>query len=148
MKDKYIKNKSASIRQRLLNLAKETNRPFQEVLQYFAIERFLFRLSNSQYVNRFILKGGLVLQIWQGPQARATKDIDMLGHVTNTIDKLISIVSECMSIEINDGLKFDPSSVRGEEITKDAEYKGVRICFTGNLENARLNLSSLFHSAL
>lgn len=62
--------------QRLLNAAKDTQRPFGEVLQYFAMERFLHRLSCSQYSDSFVLKGALLFRVWDVPDGRATKDID------------------------------------------------------------------------
>lgn len=69
---------SASIRQRLLDLSKHENRPFGEVLQYYAMERFLFRLSKSKYADRFILKGALLLAVWRSEVSRSTMDIDLL----------------------------------------------------------------------
>ena len=56
-----VKNMGASVRQRLLNYAKANGRPFAEVLQYYAMERFLYRLSVSSYVEPFTLKGALLL---------------------------------------------------------------------------------------
>lgn len=54
------KNLPASVRQRLANKAQETGRPFQELLQYFAMERFLYRLSRSPHADKFVLKGALM----------------------------------------------------------------------------------------
>ena len=54
------KNLPASVRQRLQNHAKEAGRPFQEVLQYFAMERFLYRLAQSHHADKFILKGAVL----------------------------------------------------------------------------------------
>jgi len=62
------RNLSASVRQRLLNQAHSLDRPFQELLQYYCMERFLYRLSRSQYANRFILKGALLLTAWRAPE--------------------------------------------------------------------------------
>jgi hypothetical protein len=76
-------NIAASIRQRLLNQAKAQARPFNELLQYYAMERFLYRLSQSDHAEQFILKGALMLRVWQAPLARATMDIDMLGKTNN-----------------------------------------------------------------
>ena len=88
-----IKNKhnniAASVRQRLLNKARETKRPFAELLQYFAMERFLYRLSKSVYSGNFILKGALMLSVWDAPHTRPTMDIDMLGQINNDIDSII-----------------------------------------------------------
>jgi hypothetical protein len=69
----------ASVRQRLLNQARSQGRPFQELLQYFAMERFLYRLAKSPYADRFILKGALLLTAWRAPAARPTMDIDLAG---------------------------------------------------------------------
>lgn len=73
------KNIAASVRQRLLNKARRDNRPFSELLQYFAMERFLFRLTNSPHADKFVLKGALLLWVWKSPMGRATMDIDMLA---------------------------------------------------------------------
>jgi len=76
---KNIKNMAASVHERLLKLARETSRPFNELLQLFAIERFIYRLSKSPHADRFILKGALMLSVWSGPVSRPTMDIDLLG---------------------------------------------------------------------
>ena len=65
MKRRELKNVAASVRQRLLNAARESGRPFDEILQYFAMERFLYRLSRSQHAERFVLKGALMLATWE-----------------------------------------------------------------------------------
>ena len=63
---KNIKNTAASVHQRLLNKAKDTTRPFNELLQHFAIERFIYRLSKSPHADRFLLKGALMFLAWTG----------------------------------------------------------------------------------
>lgn len=70
----------ASVRGQLENLARKSGRPLQELMQYFVMERFLFRLSQSEYVDRFVLKGALMFMVWGSPQSRATRDIDLLAH--------------------------------------------------------------------
>ena len=80
------KNLPASVRQRLANKAKETNRPFQELLQYFAMERFLYRLAQSPHAGKFILKGALMFTAWGGPLSRPTKDIDLLARMDHAVD--------------------------------------------------------------
>ena len=84
-------NIPASVRARLLNLARKQGRPFNEVLQYFAIERFLYRLSMSRHSERFVLKGALMLQCWGEPLIRSTRDIDLLGSADNSVETLIGI---------------------------------------------------------
>lgn len=78
MNTRPLKNVPASIRQRLLNKAKADNRPFNELLQYYAMERFLYRLAQSQHAYRFVLKGALLLRTWRSSETRPTMDIDML----------------------------------------------------------------------
>ena len=78
-----LKNVSASVRQRLLNRSRSDRRPFNELLQYYAMERFLYRLSRSSQADRFVLKGALMLRVWGSPESRPTMDIDMLGMTSN-----------------------------------------------------------------
>lgn len=76
-------NISASVRPRLLNRSKTDNRSFNELLQYHAMERFLYRLSLSSHSQQYILKGALMLRVWNSPELRPTMDIDMLGKTGN-----------------------------------------------------------------
>lgn len=132
-------NIAASVRQRLLNLARKDKRPFNELLQYYAMERFLYRLSQTKCVDHFILKGALMLRAWRSPQARPTMDIDMLGKTTNEVDSIIAQINDIISmVDEPDGLTFDPDSIRAERITEDADYEGIRVRFTGSLDNARV----------
>ena len=83
-------NIAASVHQRLLNIARKDKRPFNELLQYYAMERFLYRLSQSGHAGRFILKGALMLRVWHSSEVRPTMDIDMLGKTSNEIDNVIA----------------------------------------------------------
>ena len=85
MSNDEIKNLAASVHQKLLNKAHETNRPFNELLQYYAIERFLYRLSRSPLVKKFVLKGALMLNVWGMAGYRPTRDIDFLGYTPNAL---------------------------------------------------------------
>ncbi|MCA8948550.1 MAG: nucleotidyl transferase AbiEii/AbiGii toxin family protein [Planctomycetes bacterium] len=135
-----IRDIAASVRQRLGNLAKAQNRPHQELLQYFAIERFLHRLAISRHRDRFVLKGALMLTVWRAPTTRPTMDIDLLGSGRNRTEELEAVVRELCGVTIDpaDGLAFEPESVVGEEITIEAEYVGVRITFRATLGTARI----------
>lgn len=135
------KNIGASVRQRLLNHARETGRPFSELLQYFAMERFLYRLSKSRYFDNFVLKGALMLTAWEAPLSRPTMDIDFLGQIDNNIDTIIAITKDICSQEVEpDGITFDLTSITGERITEDAYYEGVRIRVRGSLDTARFTM--------
>jgi predicted nucleotidyltransferase component of viral defense system len=132
-------NIAASIRHRLLNNSKQTDRPFQEVLQYFAMERFLYRLSRSAHAATFVLKGGLMLRVWGGPSSRPTKDIDFLAHMPNSVEDVVVVMREVCRQEVEpDGLDFDADGLTGSRIKEDADYEGVRVLFRATLENARI----------
>lgn len=99
----------ASVRQRLLNQARSQGRPFQELLQYFAMERFLYRLAKSPFADRFILKGALLLTAWRAPVARPTMDIDLAGKTNNELEHIRSLVGEvCESATEPDGIESRP----------------------------------------
>ena len=136
-----VKNMGASVRQRLLNYAKASSRPFAEVLQYYAMERFLYRLSVSPHVEMFTLKGALLLTAWQAPISRPTMDIDLLGRTDNAVDTIVKLMREISQLEVaNDGIVFDPTSFAGETIREDADYAGVRTEFVGRVDNARVHM--------
>ena len=129
----------ASVHRRLLNQARESGRPFNELLQYFAIERFLYRLSQSPHRKEFVLKGALMFTVWQAPPARPTVDIDLLGRTENQVETIVVIVRDVCRQKVEpDGLVFDPESVEGNRIAETAEYQGVRISFRGSLGNAKI----------
>lgn len=134
------KDLAASIHQRLLNLARRENRPLNELLQYFAIERFLFRLGQTKYQKSFILKGAQMLRVWDAPAARPTMDIDLLGKVDDDIENLKKVFAECCAIEVNDGVIFDPKSIAAEIMRKAGDYQGIRVTARGLLGTIRLQL--------
>jgi len=118
--------------------ARETGRPFSELLQYFAMERFLYRLSKSRYADNFVLKGALMLTVWQAPLTRPTMDIDLLGRIENSIETIVEVTREICRQEVeSDGIAFDLASIEAERIAEDADYEGIRIRFRGSLDTAR-----------
>ena len=134
------RNVAASVHQRLLNIARETGKPFNEVLQYFAMERLLYRLSCSAHKDSFVLKGALLFRVWSVPDSRATRDIDFLAFVDNSTENLAAIFREVCVVDVDDGLTFDPDSVDARTIKEDADYEGVRVRFRGLLGKARITL--------
>jgi predicted nucleotidyltransferase component of viral defense system len=135
------KNIAASVHQRLLNKAQESGRPFNELLQYFAMERFLYRLSKTSYADHFVLKGALMLTVWKAPLSRPTMDIDLLGQIDNSIETIVDITKDICDQEVEtDGITFDPRSIEGERITEVANYKGVRIKLRGTLGTAKITM--------
>ncbi len=141
MKAEPPKNVPASVRQRLLNRAKNEERPFSELLQYYAMERFLYRLSKAACARRFILKGALMLRAWHSPEFRPTMDIDLLGMTSNEEARIIAQIQEVLAVEVApDGLDFEGSSLQAGPITEDADYEGIRIRFRGALDSARIDM--------
>lgn len=138
---KPVKNVAQSVHDRLLALAKTSRRPFTEVLQLYAMERFLYRLAQSEHADKFVLKGGLMLRVWKAPVTRPTKDADLLGRTQNTVANLESIVRDVIGTEVTpDGLIFDAKTVAGSPIKEAAEYSGIRIKFIGRLQVARVSM--------
>lgn len=136
-----IKNTAASVHHRLLNKAKESSRPFNELLQHFAIERFIYRLSKSPHADRFILKGALMFSVWSGPGSRPTMDIDLLGRIENSLEVIVAAMKEACGMDVEvDGMSYNEETVTAARITEDAEYEGVRVRIQGSLGNARVSL--------
>lgn len=121
-------------------MARAEGRPLNELLQYFAIERFLFRLGNSEFRDMFVLKEAQMLRVWNAPAARPTMDIDLLGKVENDIESLENVVRKCCSVEVEDGVVFDTSSVTAEPIRRNDEYQGIHMTAKGALGNIRLGV--------
>lgn len=141
MRPQAPRNIPASVYQRLLNRAKDDRRPFNELLQYYAMERFLYRLSRSAYAGQFILKGALMLRVWRSPQFRPTMDIDMLGRTSNEENSIVAQIRDILSVKVDpDGLVFNPDTIQAERILEDANYEGVRIRFRGAMDSARINM--------
>lgn len=129
----------ASVRQRLLNQSRTQGRPFQELLQYFAMERFLYRLARSPFADRFVLKGALLLTAWRAPLTRPTMDIDLAGRTSNELDHIHSLIGEVCGVDTEpDGIDFNPSSIEVSRIKEDADYEGVRVRFHATLAKARI----------
>ena len=136
-----VTNLPASVHDRLLNKATESSRPFNELLQYFAMERFIYRLSKTRHASKFILKGALMFSVWGSPSSRPTKDIDLLGKTSNNTREIENIMKDACKIKVEpDGMTFDEDSVVGEPIAEDADYEGVRVTLQGVLGNARVSL--------
>lgn len=131
-------SKAASVKQKLLNKAKAENRLFSEILQYYAMERFLVRLSKTEYVNQFVLKGALLLRVIGIGQVRPTRDIDLHSRIVQSQEELLNIFRICCNQHLDDGLIFDPTSVKAMQIRKEQSYQGVNISLMGKLGSATI----------
>lgn len=128
---------AASIRARLLNVAKAQGADFNQVLVRFALERRLFRLACSAHADRFVLKGALLFTLWYDMPHRATRDADLLGFGASDLASVAAVFREIAAVQADDGIVFDPASVCVEEIRKEAGYGGIRVVVAGELARAR-----------
>lgn len=131
------KNLAASVRARLLNVAKAQGADFNQVLVRFALERILYRLSLSAHADHFLLKGALLFTLWYDMPHRTTRDADLLGFGPSDLESIALTFRDIASVEVDDGIIFDPASVAVEEIRKDAGYAGARVLITGEIAKAR-----------
>lgn len=132
-----VQNIGASIRARLLNKARKEKLDFNLLLARYSLERMLYRLSISPQHDQFLLKGALLFDLWFDVPHRPTRDADLLGFGSPEIPRLEAVFREICRIEVEDGIVFDPDSVKGAAIRKEANYTGVRITLAGLLDNAR-----------
>jgi len=132
------KNVAASIRARLLSLSQEKGEDYQRVLGRFAVERFLLRLGISTHRDRFVLKGATLFTLWTGKTHRPTKDLDLLGWGSSTIDEVEQVFRDICEIQDDDGILFDSQSIEVSRIRDNDEYNGVHIRFRAELAAARI----------
>jgi predicted nucleotidyltransferase component of viral defense system len=132
-----MKNIPASIRAKLYNIAKSQNRPFDEVLTLYMMERLIYRISRSRYNKRFVLKGGLLLYVLLGDTFRTTKDIDLLAkNLLNATEDIKSNFQEICMIEMDDGIEYLTDDIQVYRIKEDTIYEGVRVlieCYLGKV---------------
>ena len=112
------KNIAASVKQRLLNLARSQGRRFDTLLVRFALERLLFRLSQSAHRDNYVLKGGMLVTQWLDHDNRETRDADFLGFGDADAEKIKAIFAEIMAIAGGDGLDFDTSALTAGPFAK------------------------------
>lgn len=125
---KAIKNIAASVRARLINIADESKRDYNALLRLYFQERFLYRLSISNYQPKLILKGALLLMMNDISKFRPTKDIDFLGKaVLNEMNEYKEMIKAIASIDCDDGVEFIADKISAEKIKEDADFEGVRV---------------------
>lgn len=134
-------NIEASVNQRLLNIAKGKGEDFQRILVRYALERFLYRLYCSIEGQNFVLKGALLFEIWGGSVYRPTRDADLLSIEEIPPKRVKDIFKmSCLQKVDEDGLVFDPRSIRASTIRDEQTHGGIRIRLVGNLGPARIPL--------
>ncbi len=140
MSARQVTNVPASVRGRLVNRAREQRESFDQILLYFAIERFLFRLSRTEWGDRLVVKGATMLRARGTPLGRPTKDIDFFGSIDASPASIERIIRDCLRVEYPaDGIVFG-DEIKLSEITVANRYPGVRVVLRGHLDNARFKL--------
>lgn len=136
--NKNTKDKSASVRSLLMNVAKNTGENYNALLLRFFQERFLARLGSSEYREQFVLKGGYLLLLQHITSFRPTVDIDMLGvRINSNPDTIKQILGEISIIDLKDGVKFDPDWIIYETIQRDTKHEGLRFLISVRLGTIR-----------
>jgi predicted nucleotidyltransferase component of viral defense system len=135
-----IKNMGASVRSRLLNVSKQRRQAFDLLLNNFVLERLLYRLSQTKHRGRFILKGAMLLTKWFEDPLRPTRDLDLLGIGNDDQDEIVHVFQEICGVSFNDGVVFDPRSVKVDRIREAAEYGGLRITAMATVDTAKIRI--------
>lgn len=133
------RNTAASVRARLLNMARADKRDFTLVLTRYALERLLYRLSISEHADHFLLKGALLFDLWFDVPFRPTRDMDLLGFGIAEEPHLIAAFSDLCTLEVDDGIRFDAQSIRAAEIRKEANYAGIRVTLLAWIDGSDFN---------
>ena len=134
------KNVAASVRARLLTRAKEQVMDYNLILTKYALERLLYRLGASPWADAFLLKGALLFDLWFDQPHRPTRDMDLLGFGSSDMADLVTVFSTVCALPHDDGMVFEPATVRAAEIRKEANYAGVRVTLLGALDGARCSV--------
>ncbi|HRN07455.1 MAG: nucleotidyl transferase AbiEii/AbiGii toxin family protein [Ottowia sp.] len=134
------RNLAASIRTRLKQRADARKQDFNLILTHYGLERLLYRLSISPLAGNYLLKGALLFSLWYDQPHRPTRDADLLDFGPDDIDTAVAAFREICAMEVEDGIAFDPASVKGSVIRKEAGYGGVRIDLLAKLDGARITL--------
>lgn len=130
---------NSDFKEKIKNIENEYNLTHYEVLQRFMFERILEIISISKYKNNFILKGGLLLSAMFGIDNRTTKDMDTtITGIDVSKEKVMKILNEILSIDINDSVKFDLINIT--DIRQEDEYGGNKYHIVGKFGNLKVNL--------
>ena len=132
-------NVADSIKARLLNEARKGRTEFELFLVRYACERFLYRLGESNLRDRCILKGATLLALWMKEPYRATRDIDLLAFGENDEATVRTIISTVCAVPCKeDGITFDPATLKISQIRDNQKYQGQRANLRARLGTAKI----------
>ncbi len=132
---------AASVLARLLNRARETGDDHQTLLTSYCLERFLYRLGASDYRDRFVLKGAMLLRLWSDRPYRATRDLDLLRRGDGAFDAIRDDLRAIVATPVPpDAVTFDGERIEIVAIRAEDEYAGTRATLLARCGKARLSL--------
>jgi predicted nucleotidyltransferase component of viral defense system len=135
------KDVGASVRARLLRLAREQGEDFQRMLTRYANERLLFRLATSTHASRFVLKGAALFTLWTGKPHRSTRDLDLLGFGDPGEEHVREVFADVLALDVpDDGVRFDLDSLAVGLIREEQEYGGIRVELVARVTTAQVRL--------
>ncbi|KVF20010.1 hypothetical protein WJ07_21430 [Burkholderia vietnamiensis] len=138
---KAPKNPAASIRARLLDHAKQHGDDYLRILTRYAIERLLFRLSQTEAAERYVLKGAMLFVTWPEHVFRPTGDLDLLGHGDPDPAIITELFTRICQVEApDDGIVFDPATLKVEPVREADKYQGVQLSLKGELAKALIHV--------
>ncbi|MDR5815076.1 nucleotidyl transferase AbiEii/AbiGii toxin family protein [Caballeronia sp. LZ033] len=141
MKIAVLKDTAASIRARLLEHAKRNGDDYQRVLTRYAIERLLFRLTQTAAAERYVLKGAMLFVTWPEHIFRPTGDLDLLGNGDPSPDAIHQLFTSICRVEVpDDGIIFAPDSLKIEPVREADKYRGVQLTLKGDVAKARVHV--------
>lgn len=129
---------AASVRRQLLNASRAAGEDHQLLLNRFALERLLARLSTSEHRDRFVLKGAMLFALWSDRPHRATRDLELLGRGDSSLDEVLATFQQIVATAVEpDGLTFDGPAITGRPIREAASYEGLRLMIPARLGKTR-----------
>lgn len=137
---KEVKDVGASVRARLLNLARKTGQSHELLLTRYALERLLYRLTQTKHAKRFVLKGAMLMTTWFDDPHRPTRDIDLLGFGDPRPDAMLEVFREVCRIQENDGVEFDVDKLEVTANREDLAYGGLRLQTYAIISGARARI--------
>lgn len=134
---------ATSVKERLKNYAKKNNRIVQDIFTVYVLERTLYRISVSEYRDKFTLKGGILLYgLFAEDFTRATTDIDLLGaKISNEAENMKAVFEEIFSQECDDPIVFRLDTLKVSNITEFKEYHGLNVSILAFLDRTRIPVS-------
>jgi predicted nucleotidyltransferase component of viral defense system len=125
----------------LLNLSRERHQPYELLLTRYVLERLLCRLSMTEYRDRFVLKGAMLMSTWFDAPFRPTRDLDLLGFGDDAPGTLLEAFRDICGVEVDDGVRFDVDGLTVDRIRDDAEYGGLRLKTYASIATARVRVT-------